>query len=576
MKRLLAILLTAACLLTLLPLTASAKTGGKLIALTFDDGPGPYTATLLDGLKERGVKVTFFMVGQNAKNYPETVRRIYTEGHQIAQHTYDHPTLSTQSDEKVHWQLDTTDDILNGHLGMNFNYALRPPYGDYKSHTMEIIGKPAIFWSVDPLDWKYRNSDTVCKNIVSGAFDGAIVLSHDIHATTVPGALNAIDKLLDQGYEFVTINELFRRRNVPLNNGERYYSCKPNGTDLGPITAPELTLQKGYGKITARLTAQDGMDIYYTTDGSDPALNGKLYLGEFDVTVGTTVKAVASKNLNGSRSTVMTKEIDGVPAVEPTLVVKDGKIVITNPNEKTDLRYTTDGSTPTASSSVYTAPIACFDGVLSYCVMGEGIATKAERMYVTKNGNLFRDVPNTAWYFADMDRAVSQGLLKGLGAYCFEPDSSLTRAMFVTMLYRVVQQLGTTAEAGENVFTDVENGRWYTDAVLWAAKEGIVKGYGDGTFLPDKSINREEMCTILNRAAGKLRLGTVAGELKFADKDEISRWAKESVQAMVQAGLMKGMKDNRFAPKSTATRAEAATVLLRMTDLYRKLNEKTE
>ena len=79
MKRLLAILLTAACLLTLLPLTASAKTGGKLIALTFDDGPGPYTATLLDGLKERGVKVTFFMVGQNAKNYPETVRRIYTE-----------------------------------------------------------------------------------------------------------------------------------------------------------------------------------------------------------------------------------------------------------------------------------------------------------------------------------------------------------------------------------------------------------------------------------------------------------------------------------------------------------------
>ena len=318
------------------------------------------------------------------------------------------------------------------------------------------------------------------------------------------------------------------------------------------------------------------MDIYYTTDGSDPALNGKLYLGEFDVTVGTTVKAVASKNLNGSRSTVMTKEIDGVPAVEPTLEVKDGKIVITNPNEKTDLRYTTDGSTPTASSNAYTAPIACFDGVLSYCVMGEGIATKAERMYVTKNGNLFRDVPNTAWYFADMDRAVSQGLLKGLGSYCFEPDSSLTRAMFVTMLYRVVQQLGTTAEAGENVFTDVENGRWYTDAVLWAAKEGIVKGYGDGTFLPEQSINREEMCTILNRAAGKLRLGTVAGELKFADKDEISRWAKESVQAMVQAGLMKGMKDNRFAPKSTATRAEAATVLLRMTDLYRKLNEKTE
>lgn len=548
----------------MLPLAASAKTGGKLIALTFDDGPGPYTATLLDGLKERGVKVTFFMVGQNAKNYPETVRRIYTEGHQIAQHTYDHPTLSTKSDEQVRWQLDTTDDILNGHLGMNFNYALRPPYGDYKSHTMEIIGKPAIFWSVDPLDWKYRNSDTVCRNIVSGAFDGAIILSHDIHATTVPGALNAIDQLMEQGYEFVTVNELFRRRGVSLNNGERYYSCKPTGTDLGPITVPTMTVKSSYGKVTVQLTAQSGMDIYYTTDGSDPALNGTLYLDEFSATVGTTVKAVASHNLNGSRSAVMTEKIEGATAIEPTFEVKDGKLIITNPNENTDLRYTTDGSDPTPTSSIYTAPLDCFDGVLSYSVMGEGIATKVARMYVTKNGNLFRDVPNTAWYFASIDRAATLGMLNGVEKYCFEPDGSLTRAMFVTMLYRVSGESGAAA-AGIS-FKDVKDGQWYTEAVRWAVQNEIVKGYEDGTFRPDRSINREEMCAMMHRAMRKLLSETSDAKLTFADADEISEWARDSVRTMVKTGIMKGMEDNRFAPAETATRAQAATVLLRMLD----------
>ena len=572
MKRLISILLIAACLMTLLPVTASAKTGGKLIALTFDDGPCGYTAGLLDGLKERGVKVTFFMLGMKAKDYRETVRRMYTEGHQIAQHTYDHPTLSTKTDEQVRWQLDSTDDILNGHLGTNYNFLLRPPYGDYKNHTLDIIGKPAIFWSVDPLDWKYHNSDTVYNNIVSGAFDGAIILAHDIHATTIPGALRAVDTLLEQGYEFVTVNELFRRRGVSLENGKCYYSCKPTGTDLGPISAPTMTLKTSYGKMNARLSAQDGMDIYYTTDGSDPALNGTRYKGEFAVSVGTTVKAVAAKDLNGSRSTLMTEKIDGTPVKEPTFEVKDGKVVITNPNAGTDVRYTTDGSAPTTGSTVYSAPIACFDGVISYSVMGEGIVTNTKRMYVSKNGNLFRDVPHNEWYFANIDRAVSLGMLNGVAKYEYDPNGSLTRAMFVTMLYRVMQKLDTTVQPGKNGFSDVENGKWYTDAVLWAAKEDIVRGYPNGTFRPDQSINREEMCAMLNRAMKKWLTGPVSGELTFSDKEKISDWAKEDVRCMAAAsvGLMQGMGNNRFAPQETATRAQAATVLLRLTDYCKK------
>ncbi len=551
-------------------MTASAETGGKLIALTFDDGPCNYTAELLDGLKERGVKVTFFMLGMKAKNFPETVKRMYTEGHQIAQHTYDHPTLSTKTDEQVHWQLDTTDDILNGHLGTNYNFLLRPPYGDYKSHTLEIIGKPAIFWSIDPRDWKYLNSDTVYNNIVSAAFDGAIILAHDIHATTIPAALRAVDTLLDEGYEFVTVNELFRRRGVTLENGERYYSCKPNGTDLGPLTAPEMTLNMTYGNLTAQLSAQDGSDIYYTTDGSDPVLNGKLYLSEFAVSLGTTVKAIASQNLNGSRSELMTQTITTLPVQEPTFAVKDGKLVITNPNTGTELRYTTNGTAASSAARLYTGPIACFDGVLNYTVFSKKAPQLSGRIYVSKSGHVYRDVPNDAWYFANIGRAVSLGILNGMGNDRYEPDSPLTRAMFVTMLYRTVQKLGWDVTPGTKSFSDVKRGEWYTDAVLWAEKKQIVLGYEDGTFRPDRSITREEMATILDRTIGSLMEEPLNTKLTFSDKKEISSWAEQSVCAMVQAGILEGMGRNCFAPKETATRAQAATVLLRVTDYCTK------
>lgn len=554
-------------------MTASAKKGGKLIALTFDDGPGPYTNRLLDGLAERGVKATFFMVGQNAKNYSDTVRRVYREGHQIAQHTYDHPTLSTKSDEQVHWQLDTTDDILNGHLGMNFNYLLRPPYGDYSKHTLSIIGKPAIIWSVDTLDWKYRNSNTVRDNIVSDAFDGAIVLMHDIHSTTIDGALMAIDILKEQGYEFVTVNELHRRRGRTLVNGELYYSCKPTGTDLGPISEPTISVKSSYGGVKVQITADSGADIYYTTDGSDPAFDGKLYMGEISIKGDTTVKALASYNLNGSRSSVASRKVAGKMAIEPSIAVENGCVVLNNPNPGTELRYTTDGTAPKATSPKYTAPIPCYDGVLRYQVMGDGIGSTAQTIYVTSNGNLFRDVPNTSWYFGEVDRAVTVGLFNGTGLYCFAPDSSLTRAMFVTVLYRMNLKLGGAAKAEKTAerFRDVPEGEWYSDAVAWAAGNGIVEGYGNGIFKPEQSITREEMCTIMNRAFGKtLPEDAADAKLTFSDSAAISAWAAESVARMAYAGIIRGVGNNRFAPSDTATRAEAAAIVLRMYDYCRK------
>lgn len=99
------------------PETETRSKGGKLIALTFDDGPGPYTRRLLEGLAKRGVKATFFMLGQQAENYDVTAGLVRDAGHQIASHTYDHPQLSKKTDSQVTWQISHTADILNGITG---------------------------------------------------------------------------------------------------------------------------------------------------------------------------------------------------------------------------------------------------------------------------------------------------------------------------------------------------------------------------------------------------------------------------------------------------------------------------
>lgn len=224
----------ALALLLILTLCMPAAASGfteKLIAITFDDGPGAYTAQLLDELAARDVKATFFVSGYRAANYPETLKRMVSEGHQLASHTQNHENLNTLSAAKIADEISRTQDYITAAGGDNPAY-IRPPYGNANKTVRAQAPSPLINWSVDPEDWKYHNADTVCKNILAGSYDGAIILVHDIYQTSVNGALAAIDKLLEKGYEFVTVRDLLLRRGITPEAGVMYYDAKNTGVNL--------------------------------------------------------------------------------------------------------------------------------------------------------------------------------------------------------------------------------------------------------------------------------------------------------------------------------------------------------
>ena len=174
--------------------------------------------------------------------------------------------------------------------------------------------------------------------------------------------------------------------------------------------------------------------------------------------------------------------------------------------------------------------------------------------------NSYTDVSEKEWYYDAVQYASQNGLMNGVGNGKFDPEGSMTRAMLVTVLWRYE---GEPAE-GENTFTDVPNGTWYTDAVAWAAEKGIVGGIGNGKFDPEGSITREQMATILFRYAQNKGIETSKrGELSgFADSGNVSSWAKDAVQWTVAEGIING-SDGKLLPQGNATRAQLSAILMR-------------
>lgn len=187
--------------------TASGETQKK-IAITFDDGPNAdYTEALLEGLKERGVHATFFLLGKEVEKHPEIVEDIYEEGHLIGTHSYEHVNLCNLSDKKAIEQVDKTNEAIYKITGEYPGY-IRPPFGCWKSNLDYEISMIEVLWNVDPRDWKTSNSDVIAKRVVDKAQENDIILLHDASESSVKAAFKIIDALEREGYIFVTVDEI--------------------------------------------------------------------------------------------------------------------------------------------------------------------------------------------------------------------------------------------------------------------------------------------------------------------------------------------------------------------------------
>lgn len=197
----------------------------KMVAITFDDGPGPYTQEIVDCLKKNNAKATFFVLGCNVNNYKSAVKNAYDIGCEIGNHSYDHTILTRLSAEQVKKQMSDTDEKVKNVIGAKTT-IMRCPGGGVNKTVQNAVGKPIVHWSIDTLDWKTRSTEKTISSVMNNVKDGDIVLMHDIHAPTKRAALSIIPQLKKKGYQLVTVSELAKYRGYKLQNGTVYHSLR--------------------------------------------------------------------------------------------------------------------------------------------------------------------------------------------------------------------------------------------------------------------------------------------------------------------------------------------------------------
>ncbi|MFQ8759653.1 MAG: S-layer homology domain-containing protein [Intestinimonas sp.] len=269
----------------------------------------------------------------------------------------------------------------------------------------------------------------------------------------------------------------------------------------------------------------------------------------------------SSSSSSSSSSVDISAGKGGSVTTSPKSPVKGDKVTVT---VKPDSGFELDTITITDKSGKAISFINNGDGTYTY-TQPDGTVTikttfKATTTPDESGADKFTDISGH-WAQDAIRYVVDRGLMNGVSDTAFSPNSTLTRSMLVTILHRLE---GTPAASG-NSFADVASGTWYTDAVSWAAANGIVTGYSDTQFGPDDSITREQLAAILYRYAAYKGMDTsaTADLANFPDSGSVSTWAGDSVKWAVSFGLISGKDDGRLDPLGTATRAEVATILMR-------------
>lgn len=197
--------------------------GKKLVAFTFDDGPNNETTNrLLDNLDKYNARVTFFVLGSRVNENAETLKRAYNMGNQIGSHTYNHKNLFKLNSTQIMEEITATNNEIKNIIGVEPT-ILRPPYGNINCEIRNIINMYTILWDLDTEDWKNKDANLIAEYILNNAHDGAIILLHDLYETSIDGALQAMEILEQEGYAFVTIDEMIELKNVELDKNISYH-----------------------------------------------------------------------------------------------------------------------------------------------------------------------------------------------------------------------------------------------------------------------------------------------------------------------------------------------------------------
>lgn len=192
----------------------------KLIALTFDDGPSKYTHNLIDELNKRHIQVTFFVLGENIKKYPDTLKFAIDSGNEIGIHSYKHKLFTKLSTDEINEQINLTQDLITSISPIDIQY-IRVPYGSINTKIQNILNNKNlvnVLWDVDSLDWKFKNKTKTYNYTLKKITGNGIILMHDTFKSSIDASLLLIDKLTAEGYVFTTVSELIEQREIDIKN----------------------------------------------------------------------------------------------------------------------------------------------------------------------------------------------------------------------------------------------------------------------------------------------------------------------------------------------------------------------
>ena len=193
----------------------------KMVALTFDDGPNYNTSKILEILNKYNVRATFFVLGSKINHNKKIIKTMDKYGMEIGNHTYSHKLMTGMSNIDIIREVEDTSNLIYSVIG-KYPELVRPSYGSFNKKIKESINMPIIIWNIDTLDWKSHNSEKIVSRVMNKVSDGDIILMHDIYSATVKAVDILVPKLISEGYQLVSVSELFYYKNINLENGKIY------------------------------------------------------------------------------------------------------------------------------------------------------------------------------------------------------------------------------------------------------------------------------------------------------------------------------------------------------------------